>query len=122
MVRDLGLAFPVPGIDGLCKSAESIKGVGLSDAGDLIFDAVGETTIEDVVECAIAIAADLSGKAIELYDILVYFLSFLYGQVVQLVFCISDRVMQAEVGLQFRDKLMVAVHPDGTGIGVGDIE
>ena len=31
--------------------------MGLSDAGDLIFEAVGETAVEDVAECAIAIAA-----------------------------------------------------------------
>ena len=41
-----------------------------------------ETAVEDVVECAIAIAADLSGEVIELYDVLVDFLSFLHGQVV----------------------------------------
>ena len=71
---------------------------------------------------AIAIAADLSGEAVELYNILIDLLSFLHGQVVQLVFCVSDRIMWAEVGLQFRDELMVAVHPDGMGVGVGDIE
>ena len=48
--------FPVPGIDGLGESAETIKGVGLSNTGDFIFDAVRETAVEDVVECAIAIA------------------------------------------------------------------
>ena len=50
-MQDLGLVLPVPGIDGLRESAESIKGVGLSNVGDFIFDAVGETTVEDVVEC-----------------------------------------------------------------------
>ena len=65
---------------------------------------------------------DLSGEVIELYDVFVDFLPFLHGQVVQLVLRISDRIMQAKIGLQFGDELMVAVHPDGTGIGVGDIE
>ena len=114
--------LPVPGIDGLHESAETIEGAGLSDTGDFIFDAVGETAVEDVAECAIAIAVDLSSEAIELYDILVDFLPFLHGQVVQLMLCISDRIMQTEVGLQFRDELMVIVHPDGMGVGVGDIE
>ena len=90
--------------------------------GDFIFGVVGETAVEDVAECAIAIAADLSGEVIELYDVLVDFLSFLHGQVVQLVLHVSDRIMQTKIGLQFRDKLVVTVHPDGTGIGVGDIE
>ena len=114
--------FAVPGINGLHESVETIEGAGLAYAGDFIFDAVGEITVEDVAECTITIATDLSGKAIELYDIFIYFLSFLHGQVVQLVFHIFNRIMQPKVGLQFRDKLMVVVHPDGMGIGVGDIE
>ena len=122
LAQDLGLAFPVPGIDGLHESAESIEGAGLSNAGDLIFDAVGETTVENVAECAIAIAADLSSEVIELYNVLIDLLPFLHGQVVQLMFRVSDRIMQTKVGLQFGDKLMVTVHPDGMGIGVGDIE
>ena len=43
----------MPGIDGLRESAVTIEGVGLSDVGDFIFDAVRETTVEDVAECAI---------------------------------------------------------------------
>ena len=61
--------------------------------GDLIFDAVRKSAVEDVAECAIAIAADLSGEAIELYNVLIDLLPFLHGQVVQLMFCISDRIM-----------------------------
>ena len=55
-------------------------------------------------------------------DVLVDLLPFLHGQVVQLVLRISNQIMLAKIGLQFRDELMVVVHPDGTGIGVGDIE
>ena len=100
----------------------TIEGVGLSNMGYLIFDAVRETAIEDVAEGAIAITADLPSEAIELYNILIDFLSFLHGQIVQLVFHVPDQVMWAKVGLQFGDELMVVVHPDGTCIGVGDIE
>ena len=106
----------------VCARVESIKGVGLSNVGDFIFDVVGETAVEDVAECAIAIAVDLFHEAIELYNIHIYFLSFLHGQVVQLVLCVSDWVMWAGIGLQFGNELMVTVHPDGMGIGVGDIE
>ena len=114
--------LPVPGINGLCESVLTIEGVGLSNMGDFIFDVVGETMVEDVTKCAITIAMDLSSEAIELYDILIDLLPFLHGQVVQLMFCLSDRIMQTKVGLQFRDELMVVVHPDGMGVGVGDIE
>ena len=100
----------------------TVKGAGLSNMEDFIFNAVGETTVEDVVEHTIAIAADLSGEVIELYNVLVYFLSFLHGQIVQLVFCVPDQVVWAKVGLQFGDELMIVVHPDGMGVGVGDIE
>ena len=122
MAQDLRLPFPVPGIDGLHKGVEAIKGAGLSDVGDLIFDAVRKTAVEDVAKCAIAIAVDLSSKAIELYNVLIDLLPFLHGQVVQLMFHIPDRIMWTEVGLQFRDELMVTVHPDRVGVGVGDIE
>ena len=98
LVRDFRLVFPVPGINGLCKSVETIEGAGLSDAGDFIFDAVREAAVKDVAECTIAIAVDLSGEVIELYNIHIYFLSFLHGQVVQLVFHVSDRIMWTEVG------------------------
>ena len=88
---------------------------------DFIFNVVGETA-KDVAECAITIATDLSGEVIELYDVLVDFLPFLHEQVVPLVLHISDQIMWAKIGLQFRDELMVVVHPDGMGIGVGDLE
>ena len=55
-----------------------------------------------MAEGTIAIDADLSSKAIELYNILVDFLPFLHGQVVQLVLHISNWVMWAKIGLQFR--------------------
>ena len=104
-------ALPVPGVDGLHESVVTIKGVGLANMGNFVLDAVRETTVEDVVEGAITVAADLASEAVELYHVLVYLLSFFHGQVVQLMFGISNRVMQAKVGLQFGDKLGVVVHP-----------
>ena len=62
---------------------------------------VRKTAVEDVAEYTITIATDLSSKAIELYNIFIYLLSFLHGQVVQLVFHIFNRIMQAEIGFQF---------------------
>ena len=38
-------------------------------------------------------------------------LTILYGQMVQLVFCISNQVMWSVVGLEFQDKLLEVVHP-----------
>jgi len=103
--------LPVPGINGLHESAVTIEGAGLANTGNFVLDAVGETAVEDVVEGAIALAADLASEAVELYHILVYLLSFFHGQVVQLMFSISDGVVWAEVGLQFGDELGIVVHP-----------
>ena len=100
----------------------TIESAGLANMGNFILDAVGETAVEGVAEGAIAIAADLASKVVELNHILVYLLSVFHGQVVQLMFGVSDRVMQAEIGLQFGDELGIVVHPDGTGMGIGGVE
>jgi len=111
LARNFRFALPVPGVDGLRESAVTIEGAGLANTGDLVLDAVGETAVEDVAESAIAVAADLASEAVKLDHVLVDFLSFLHGQVVQLMFGVSDRVVRAEVGLQFGDELGVVVHP-----------
>jgi len=111
LVRNFRFVLPVPGVDGLCESAVTIEGAGLANAGDFVLDVVGETAVENVVEGAIAIAADLTSEAVELNHVLVDFLSFFHGQVVQLMFGVSDGVMLAEVGLQFGDELGIVVHP-----------
>ena len=103
--------LPVPGVDGLHESAVTIQGAGFANAGNFVLDAVRETAVEDVVESAIAVAADLASEAVKLDHVLVDFLSFLHGQVVQLMFGVSDGVVRAEVGLQFGDELGIVVHP-----------
>ena len=102
-MQDFRFTLPIPSVNGLGRGAETIKGMGLSDMGNFILDVVRETAVEDVVEGAITIAMNLSSEAIELYDILVDLLSLLHGQVVQLVFHVSDGIMWAEIVLQFRD-------------------
>jgi len=111
LARNFRFALPVPGVNGLCKSAVTIKGAGFANAGNFILDVVGETTVKDVAESAITIAVDLASEAVKLDHILVDFLSFFHGQIIQLVFSISDRVVRAEVGFQFGDELGIVVHP-----------
>ena len=111
MARNFRFALPVPGVDGLCESVVTIEGVGLANVRDFDLDMVGETAVEDVVEGAIAIAVDLASKAVELNHVLVDFLSFFHRQIIQLVFGVSNGVMQAKVGFQFRDELGIVVHP-----------
>jgi len=88
----------------------TIEGAGFANAGSFVLDAVGETAVEDVAESTIAIAADLASEVVKLDHVLVDFLSFFHGQIIQLVFGVSNRVMQAKVGFQFGDKLGVVVH------------
>jgi len=111
LARNFRLALPVPGVDGLRESAVTIEGAGLANVGNFILDAVGETAVKDVAESAVAIAADLASEVVELNHVLVDLLSFFHGQVVQLMFGISDGVVRAKVGFQFGDKLGVIVHP-----------
>jgi len=111
LARNFRFALPVPGINGLREGAVTIEGVGLAYTRDFVLDAVREAAVEDVVESAIAIATDLASEAVELNHVLIYFLSVFHGQVIQLVFGISNGVMRAEVGFQFGDELCVVFHP-----------
>jgi len=61
--------LPVPGIDGLCESVVTIKGVWFANMRDFVLDAVGETAVEDVAEGAIAIAVNLASEVVELNHI-----------------------------------------------------
>jgi len=103
--------LPVPGVDGLHESAVAIEGAGFANARDFVLDAVGETAVKDVAESVITIAVDLVSEMVELNHVLVDFLSFFHGQIIQLVFSISNGVVQAKVGFQFRNKLCIVVHP-----------
>ena len=85
--------------------------MGFFNLGYFVFDVVRETAVEDMVECAVTVTVDLAGEAVELNHILVYSLSILHGQVVQLVLHLSDRVMWTEVRIEFLDKLLIVVHP-----------
>ena len=86
-------------------------GGGLPDARNLIFDAVGKAIIKVVPEGTFSITSDLRSNPIELYDVLVDPLPVFHGEVVELVFSISDGVMRTEVGLELQDELLEVVLP-----------
>jgi len=58
--------------------------------GNLVLDAVRETAVEDEAEGAIAVATDLASEAVKLNHVFVDLLSFFHGQVVQLMFGVSN--------------------------------
>jgi len=80
----------------------------------LVFDMVQKSLVEVVLECTISISADLASYAVELNHILVHVLGVCHRQVVELVLCITDRVIRTEVHPEFQNELGVAVHPEGT--------
>ena len=69
-----------------------------------------------------SIALDLCCDPVELDHILSDMLTILHGQVVELVLCISDRVMQTKVCLEFQDELLVVFHPELMEVGVIHME
>src|SRR5437899_1298416 len=89
---------------------------------DLIFDVIWQSAVKDVVEGAIAPAVDLASEVVELYNIFVDFLSVFHGQIVQLVFHISDGIVWTKVGLEFLDELLIVVHPDWASPRVTRVE
>ena len=71
-----------------------------------------------VLESTCFIALDLCHNLVELNYVLGDMLTVLHGQMVELVLCISDRVMQTKVHLEFQDKLFVVFHLEWTEVGV----
>ena len=71
-----------------------------------------------VLEGTFSIVPDLHCDPVELDHVLGDMLTVLHGQVVELVLCISDRVMQTKVHLEFQDKLLIIFHPESTEVRV----
>ena len=63
---------------------------------DLVLDSVRHPIVEDVAECTWTITMDLTGQAVKLDDVLADVLAILHREMIQLVFSISNRVMQAK--------------------------
>ena len=65
-----------------------------------------------------SIAPDLCHNLVELNHVLGDTLTILHGQVVELVLCISNRVVQIKVHLEFQDKLLVVFYLEWIELGV----
>ena len=84
----------------------------LSNIGDLILDMIQETVIKMVLEGTFSMALDLCHNPVELNHVLVDMLTILHGQVVELILCISDKVMWTKVHLEFQAEHFVVLHPE----------
>ena len=78
---------------------------------NLIFDAVRKTIIKVVLEGTFSVTLDLRSNPIDLHDVLVDLLPVFHGEMVELVFSISDGVMRTEVGLELQNELLEIVLP-----------
>ena len=107
---DLGLVLLIVHVDQLCLQAELGESGRLPNMEDLVLDTIRQTIIKVVLEGTFSIAPDLCHDMVELDHILGDMLTVLHGQVVELVFCISDRVIQTKVHLEFQDELLVVFH------------
>ena len=111
MVANFRLALPIAHIYSLDKVTKIREGGGLPDARNLIFDVVKKAVIKVVPERTFSVTSDLRSNPIELHDILVDPLPVFHGEVVELVFSISDRVKRTKVGLGLQDELLEVILP-----------
>ena len=51
---DLGVTFPVMGVDGLDEGAESVEVVRFADSGNFILDVAGQSVVELATEGSVA--------------------------------------------------------------------
>ena len=114
---NLVFAFPVACIDVLSEGLKVLEVLGLAHAANLVFDLVGETSIEFMMEGGFPVAAKLRAKTIELNEVTDDAMSFLHAKVVELVLGITDGIMGTELAREFREELMPVVHPQGTLVG-----
>ena len=98
-------------INSLDEGMEFVESRGFSNLGDLILDLIRETIVKVVLEGTFSVIPDLRNDLVEFDNIFVDALTILHGQMVQLVFRISNRVMWSKVGLEFQDELLEVVHP-----------
>ena len=114
---DLVFTFPVTCIDVLSEGPKVLKVSGLARAANLVFDSVGETGIEFMMEGGFPVTAKLRAKAIELNEITDDAMSFLHTKVVELVLSVADRIVGTELAREFCEELMPVVHPQRTLVG-----
>ena len=100
-MTNLRLAFPITCVNGLGELSKVGEHGGFTNVGDFILDVVGEAIVEMVPESTFSVASDLRGHMVELHDVLSNLLAIRHHQVVQLMFRISDGVVQTEIGLEF---------------------
>ena len=84
-------------IDVLSEGPKVLEVSGLAHVANLIFDSVGETGIEFIMEGSFPIATKLRAETIELDEVMDNAMGFLHTKVVKLVLGIADGIMGTEL-------------------------
>ena len=98
-------------IDVLSEGPKVLEVSGLARAANLVFDSVGETGIEFMMEGSFPIAAKLRAEMIELDEVTDNAMSFLHTKVVELVLGVANGIVGTELAQEFREELAPVVHP-----------
>ena len=115
-------ALPVASINGLHKSAELKESTRFAHTRNFILDPIWKAIIEHVAECTFTISFDLRGIMVKLHKIPINPVVILHGQMVQLMFCISDRIRRSKISLELDNELLIVVHPEWTEIWIVGVE
>ena len=103
--------LPVPVVDLLGKSAEFRDTIGFALTRDLVFNLIGESVVEAPAKSSVTPVLDLACQVVPFYNVFSDPLTIAHLQSLELSFCISHRVMQTEVSLEFIEKVFPMVHP-----------
>ena len=116
-VADLGVTFPVVGVDGLDEGAELVEVVWFADSCDFILDAARKSIVEPMVEGSVA-PIDFGGELLKADNVFSNFLIITHFELFKLIISISFNVKGTEVGLEFGNEFVIIVRPGGVGMWV----
>ena len=85
--------LPIACIDLLGECMQSIQSPWFTNPGQFIFYPVQKTSVEVVPEGTVTVASDLRDQPVEVHNIPHDTVTILHLKVVELMFCISNRVM-----------------------------
>ena len=117
-MSDLFLTFPVSGVDFLGDGAKTVESARFTDVADLILDSVRETGIEVMAQSTIAVSPNLGRDLIEVDHIVIHAMGVLHAEMIELMLSIGNRIVGTQNGLEFYDKFIPAVHPQGMSMSI----
>ena len=116
-MSDLGVIFPIAGVNIFDEGTNSVEVVQLADPCNFILDVAGKSLIELLAEGSVT-PIDFGGELLKANNVFSNFLVIMYFEVFKLIFSIGFNVVQAEVGVEFGDEFGIVVGPSGVAVQV----